>query len=213
MNTRFLLFIILLAAIILPGCALKLVPQQTEAGVINPRENSQSVSRNGVTMTVRAAETDFFSYNLQMNLAAFTVTIENKTDGEVAFATDSFLLLDDQGRQYYALAPEKVKEMVAKDSYYLIPYPYVGFYYLEDYEKASFYNTFNSDVPYYYQMYPQEIATKALSMGPIIPGAKVQGYVYFNIEFSGKKEVKLLAYRKGTPKSATPDFTFPFRIQ
>lgn len=213
MKMRLLPMLFLLLVAFLPGCATKLVPMQVESGTINPKENSQTIGKSGVTVTVRAAETDFYSYNLQMNLAAFTVAIENHTDREVEFAPDSFILVDDQARQYYALPPEKVREMIAKDSYYLIPYPYVGFYYLEDYEKSSFYNTYTSDVPYYYQMYPQEIATKALPMGPIIPGARVEGYVYFNVDFSGKKELRFMAFRKGTPKSAPPDFIFPFGIQ
>ncbi len=34
--------------------------------------------------------------------------------------------------------------MVSKDAVYLIPYPYVGYYYLEDQERLAYANTFSS---------------------------------------------------------------------
>jgi hypothetical protein len=198
---------------LLPACALKVIPQPIEAGIINAADNSQRVTKGGIAITARVADTELSSYNLEGTVTAFSVQIDNQTSSEVPFDTNSFLLLDDQARQYFSLTPEKVKEMLSKDSYYLIPYPYVGFYYLEDYEKSSFYNTYNSQLPYFYEVYPQDIYTKALQSGSIIPKAKVAGLVYFKIDLNGKKGVKLLVYKKGTAKSAAPDFVFPFKIE
>jgi hypothetical protein len=93
-----------------------------------------------------------------------------------------------------------------------MPYPYVGFYYLEDYEKSSFYNRFTTDRPYFYEVYPQDIYTKAIPSGSIIPKAKVAGLVYFRIDLEGKKTVALKVYKKETSKSAPADFVFPFKI-
>ncbi len=211
MNKKFLLMFIGLA--LLPACALKVIPQPIEAGIINAADNSQRVSKGGIAITARVADTELSSYNLEGTVTAFAVQIDNQTSSEVSFENDSFLLLDDQARQYFPLTPEKVKEMLDKDSYYLIPYPYVGFYYLEDYEKSSFYNTYNSQLPYFYEVYPQDIYSKALQSGSIIPKAKVVGLVYFKIDLNGKKVIKLLVYKKGTAKSALPDFVFPFKIE
>lgn len=211
MNKKFLLMFIGLT--LLPACALKVIPQPIEAGIINAADNSQRVTKGGIAITARVADAELSSYNLEGTVTAFAVQIDNQTNSEASFATDSFLLLDDQARQYFPLTPEKVKEMLSKDSYYLIPYPYVGFYYLEDYEKSSFYNTYNSQLPYFYEVYPQDIYTKALQSGSIIPKAKVAGLVYFKIDLNGKKGVKLLVYKKGTGKSAVPDFVFPFKIE
>lgn len=207
------LFSLLIGALSVSGCALKLMPEPTESGVINSRDLSQTVTKDGIAITVRGADAELYTYNLEGTVTAFTVLIENRSAGETAFDTDAFLLVDDEGRQHYPLTPEKVKEIISRDSYYLIPYPYVGFYYLEDYEKSSFYNRFNTQLPYFYELYPQDIYTKALPGGTIIPQAKVGGFVYFKIDLSGKKGVKLLVFRKGTPKSAAPDFLFPFKIQ
>ncbi|KAF0218518.1 MAG: hypothetical protein FD174_2818 [Geobacteraceae bacterium] len=205
--------VIVIAAICTYGCALKVIPEPVESGVVNSKDNSQTITKGGIAITVRGADTELYSYNLEGTVSAFSVLIDNQTDDEIIFDADSFLLIDNESRQYTPLTPEKVKEIVSKDSYYLIPYPYVGFYYLEDYEKSSFYNSFNSQIPYFYEIYPQDIYTKAITGGSIIPKAKVAGLVYFRIDLNDKKEVKLLVYKKRTSKSAAPDFVFPFKIK
>jgi hypothetical protein len=204
---------LLLALFLVSGCALKVIPEPADSGVINTRDNSQTISKNGIAITANNSGTEIDSYNLEETVSAFNVVIDNQSEQEATFDTESFLLLDNEGRQYYPLTPEKVKEIISRDSYYLIPYPYVGFYYLEDFDKATFNNQFNSQVPYYYEVYPQDIYTKALPAGAIIPHAKAVGLVYFKIEMRGKHGVKLLVYRKGTSKSSAPDFTFPFKIE
>lgn len=203
----------MIVAMILGGCSLKVVPEQTGTGVINTTENSQTLVRDGLSITVKSSDVDLRDYNLEGSVSAFSVLIDNRTDSEVSFGNDSFVLLDNENRQYLPLTPEKVKEMLSRDSYYLIPYPYVGFYYLEDYAKSSSYNEFSSNAPYYYDLYPQDIYTKALTGESIIPKAKVAGLVYFKIDLSTVKGVKLLVFKKGTSRSSAPDFTFPFKIE
>lgn len=207
------LFVLVLCCASLAGCALKVVPEQVSAGVINSTDNSQTITKDGIAVTALLAEKDIVAYNLENTVAAFSVTVNNQSPSEYALDSGSFLLVDDTGRQYYPLTPGKVKEIISKDSYYLIPYPYVGFYYTEDYQRSSFYNTFNSQIPYYYEVYPQDIYTKALVTGTIIPKAQVAGLVYFRIDLSTVKGVKLLMYRKGASKTSPPEFLFPFRIE
>jgi hypothetical protein len=163
-------------------------------------------------MTVKSGEMEIVSYNLEGSVASFLVTVENRTDKELPIDTDSFLLVDNEGRQYFPLTPDKVKEIISRDTYYLIPYPYVGFYYLEDYERSTAENRMSSDQPYFYELYPQDIYTKALPAGTVIPRAKVFGLVYFRIDMEGKQGISLKFYKKGTPKSGSPDFDFPFKI-
>lgn len=204
--------VIILTCIGLCGCSLKLIPEPAEYGVINLKDNSQTISKEGITITVGGADAELYSYNLEGSVSAFTIIINNQTSNELYIDMDGFLLIDNEGHQYYPLTPEKVKEMISRDSYYLMPYPYVGFYYLEDYEKSSFYNTFNSQLPYFYEVYPQDLYTKSLAKGSLIPKAKVAGLMYFRIDLNSKKNVNLLFYKKGTSKSAAPDFSFPFKI-
>jgi hypothetical protein len=204
--------VLLLCLVLCAGCAVRVVPDAGTAGTIDPKDNSLAITRDDVRITVRVDEPEFISYKVNDTIATFYVQIENLGGREVALDVNSFILLDQDNRQYNALSPEKVKEMVAKDTYYLLPYPYVGFYYLEDYEKSSFQNTFGSNLPYYYDLYPQDIFTRALTEGTVIPGAKAAGLVYFRFEMANAKSVRMLVYRKGATKTKDPEFVFPFKV-
>ena len=208
------LLVIILLMVSLAGCGgFKVIPQPIESGVIDAKENSVKVTKKNVSVTATYEPIELYSQNLTGYVAAFRVGIDNGTDTELTIEPDSFLLQDEQNRQYFALMPAKVKEILTKDTYYLIPYPYVGFYYLEDYEKASFVSKQSSSLPYYYEVHPEELFTKAFSLGTIIPQASVTGLVYFKIDPAEHKQLKLLIYKKGTPKSAPADFTIPFTVQ
>jgi hypothetical protein len=198
----------------LSGCGgFKVVPQPVESGIIDTKENSVKVSKQQVSVTAGYEPIELYSQNLTGYVAAFRISVENGTENELVIEPDSFVLLDEQNRQYIALMPAKVKEILTKDSYYLIPYPYVGFYYLEDYEKSSFVSKQSSSMPYYYEVHPEELFAKAFSLGTIIPNASVNGLVYFKIDPAEHKQLKLLIYKKGTPKTAPADFMIPFAIQ
>ena len=207
------LILMSLIAMLIAGCSsVKVVPEQTVNGRVNAADNSQTIISNGVEMTARVDETAINSYNLEGTVTAFHISIRNTTDSEVAFGDDSYVLVDESGLQYSLLTPENVREMLKKDSYYLVPYPYVGFYYLEDYEKTNAYNRINSALPYYYDLYPQDLFTKSLQATTIIPGMKVEGLTYFKIDPATHNHLNLLVFRKGVSKSIPPDFSFPFKV-
>lgn len=200
-------------AMLITGCSsVKVLPEQAVNGRINVADNSQTIISNGIEVTARIDETEINSYNLEGTVTTFYISIRNTTDSEIAFGDDSYLLVDESGLQYSLLTPENIRAMLKKDSYYLVPYPYVGFYYLEDYEKTNAYNRFNSALPYYYDLYPQDIFTKAMQATTVIPGMKVEGLTYFKIDPASHQHVKLLIFHKGGSKSSPPDFSFPFRI-
>lgn len=207
------LILITFIAVLCAGCSsVKVVPEQVANGRINVADNSQTIVSNGIEVTARVDESGINSYNLEATVTSFYIGIKNSTDNEISFGDDSFVLVDESGLQYSLLTPEKVREMLKKDSYYLVPYPYVGFYYLEDYEKTNAYNRSNSALPYYYELYPQDIFTKALQATSIIPGMKVEGLTYFKIDPAAHKHIKLMIYRKGASKSSPPDVVFPFKV-
>lgn len=207
------LLIILSLSFLVSSCStVKLVPEQAPNGHIDIVDNSQTISNKGAEVSVRVDEAGINSYNLDSFITAFKITIKNISESEIAFSEDSFVLVDENNLQHSLLTPEKVRDMLKKDSYYLMPYPYVGFYYLEDYQKTNFYNRSNSSLPYYYELYPQDIFTKALPMTSVIPGMKIEGLTYFKFDPANYKVVKLLIFVKGASKSSHPDFLFPFKI-
>jgi hypothetical protein len=202
-----------LVATLLGGCSsVKVVPEQAGNGRVNAADNSQIIMANGVEVTARVDETAINSYNLDGTVTAFHIAIRNTTDNEISFGDDSYVLVDESGLQYSLLTPENIRTMLKKDSYYLIPYPYVGYYYLEDFEKTNAYNRMNSSLPYYYELYPQDLFTQALQATTIIPGMKVEGLTYFKIDPAAHQKVNLLIFHKGASKSSPPDFYFPFKV-
>lgn len=204
---------LLLLFTLISGCAsVKVIPEQVPAGVINIKDNSQAITKDNLVITVSVADTDMLNYNIDAMIASFNVEIQNNSDNEVTFAKESFVLIDSSQRQYYPLTPEKIKEMMTKDMYYLLPYPYVGFYYLEDYERAQFKNSTSSNLPYYFELHPQILSTKALPVEPIIPKARISGLLYFPVDIQSLAFFTVNAYPKGSSKSAPPDFSFPFKV-
>lgn len=205
------LILILLA--LFTGCAsVKVIPEAVPGGTINLKDNSQTISRENLMITISPDETDMVNYNIEGIVASFNVEILNNGESEVTFAKDSFVLIDSSGRQYYPLTPEKVREMMAKDTFYLLPYPYVGFYYLEDYELAQFKNSTSSNLPYYFELRPQELFTKALPVDPIIPKARIKGLLYFHADLHSLTSFTVNVYKAGSSKSVPPDFTFPYKV-
>jgi hypothetical protein len=205
--------LLLVIVILFSGCSsVKIIPEGTANGRVNVADNSQTIMANGVEATARVDETMINSYNFEGTVTAFFIRIKNNTESEVAFNDDSYVLVDESGLQYSLLTPENVRTMLKKDSYYLVPYPYVGFYYLEDFEKTNAYNRFNSALPYFYDLYPQDLFTKSLQASSVIPGMKIEGLTYFKIDPTAHQHIKLLIYRKGVSKSSSADFSFPFKI-
>lgn len=205
-------YLILISMLVTACSSVKIVPEQTANGRINSVDNSQTISNKGAEITAQVDEAGINSYNLDSFVTSIKLSIKNISNSEIGFSENSFVLVDENNLQYELLTPDKVREMLKKDSYYLMPYPYVGFYYLEDYQKTNFYNRHSSSLPYYYELYPQDIYSKALPMVPVIPGMKIEGLTYFKIDPASHKSFKLLIYSKDAPKSSSPDYTFPFRI-
>lgn len=207
--------VMITAVMMLAGCStLEVVPLPVESGVIDPAARSLTLSREGITLTAAYEPIDLYSRALTGVVTAFRVTVVNRTTAELSVDHESFLLLDDGNRQYHPLLPATVKEILTRDSYYLIPYPYVGFYYLEDYEKSKFVTQESSNIPYYFEVQPHELFAKAFPAGPIVPGAEVTGLIYFAIDPAQRTGMKLLFNRKGEPRTAaSPFMALPFQIR
>lgn len=203
---------LMLMFLFLTACAsLKAVPQQVENGVIG-KDNTLTLSRSDLEITSGLAESSINAYNLEQTVTAFRVAIKNNSSREAIFSEGSFVLSDEAGKQYEQLTPDRLRDLLKKDTYYLMPYPYVGFYYLEDFQKTSFYNRFNSSLPYYYELYPQDLMDKSLLTASVIPGMSVEGLVFFRIDLANHTQVKLHVYRKGASRSQSSDFIFPFTV-
>jgi hypothetical protein len=202
-----------LTVLSLSGCGFTVVPKPTASAIVDTLDNSISETRQGITVTARVQDLEVAPYRMVDNITSFHVTISNDSSQELSIPLDSFILFDEKGNQYRPIEPSAIQGLVSRDSQYLIPYPYVGYYYLEDAEKSGFFNTFDSSLPFYAENYPQDVYTQALPAGSILPHAKVSGLVYFVVDLALKNGVELRIYRPGTPATAPADFILPFSIE
>lgn len=205
--------IAILASVLLWGCGVTVVPGKIFSGTVNPEDNSIAQQKGPLKITVRVQDLEYAPYRLVNNITTFHVAIRNDGSESLSVPLESFVLVDGKGNQYRPMAPGEVRKIVRRQSAYLIPYPYVGFYYLEDAEKSAFFNTFTSSLPYYAENYPQETFTEALPAGDILPGSRISGLLYFVVDLSTKEKVELRVYLPGTPPSAPADLVFPFSIE
>ncbi|TYP00330.1 hypothetical protein EDC39_101497 [Geothermobacter ehrlichii] len=210
--TRTLLTALCLLLTVIAGCSVHVMPRGG-AGYTVTADNSLTAEKAGLALTVGVQDLEVAPYRMVDNITSFRVVIDNRTGREISVPLDSFVLIDDQGHQYRPIRPEKIQEIVKKDANYLIPYPYVGYYYLEDREKSAQYDTFQSNLPYYTQNYPQDIFTQALPEEPVLPEAKIAGLVYFVVDLTGKKSFELRVYLPDEERRSEPDFRFPFVVE
>lgn len=209
---RVRLFVAVLLLFCCTACTTNVAPIATTTGTINPADNSLTEIRDGVAFTVKLDELSVAAYPAVDNITAFHVAIDNRTDQPVFFPSRTFLLKDGGGRQYPSISPERVRDIVSKDTVYLIPYPYVGYYYLEDQMRVTAADTFSSSLPFYAEYHPQDIFTRALSEEPIHKQSKVAGVIYFiaDLEQSDYAEVQVFA---GGEAAGEPLASFPFAIE
>ena len=205
---------VLALVLLLSGCGITVVPRPQNPGArVNPADRSITETRNGLEISARVQELSVGSYSVGENITSFYLVVINHRQAAASLPLDALYLFDDQGTQLRPLNPEKVLATLDRQSDYLIPYPYVGYYYLEDSRRAVSTDALGSSLPYYASNHPQELLDEALPVTPVLPGARVAGMVYFPVDLATKKTIELRVYLPGTSISGPPDFNFPFSIE
>lgn len=203
---------VLLLLLFCTACSVSVVPVATSTGTINPEDKSITETRNGVVFTVKLDSLSVAPEHMIDNITSFHVTVDNRTDRQITFPPQAFVLKDSGNRQYRSISPERVREIVSKDMVYLIPYPYVGYYYLEDQARVTHADTFSSSLPFYAEYHPQDIFTRALTAQPILKGAKVSGLVYFIADLERADSAELMVFPdEGTTGEPLASFTFSIK--
>lgn len=204
-----LFFLILL----LSGCAgVSVVPRPDSAGQINAQDMSISQTYDQVTVNARVMDLEVRPYQMRQNICSFMLKIRNEREQSAFFPAERFLLTDEQGNQYRPVSPEQIAKMVAELDPYLIPYPYLGYYYEGDAEKAKLENQFNSQVTYFPLRDARAIAVEALPDGKIEAGSQISGLVYFLADLRSMKSFTLQGSAVLAKGVKSADFSFPFNV-
>lgn len=205
---------LLLMLLLLVGCGgVTIVPRPDSSGQINAQDLSITQTNELVTVTAKVMDLEVRPYQMNQNICSFTLLVRNGRDQAVLLPAERFILSDSKGNQFRPVSPERIREIVADLDPYLIPYPYVGYYYEGDAERARIRNEFNSEVTYFPSLNPQRIALEALPEGKIEPHKQVSGLIYFLTDLRAMKGFTLegSALLPGGVKSS--DFIFPFTVE
>lgn len=211
MNTK--LSLLILASILLAGCGgVTVMPRPDAQGQINAQELSITQTHENVLVSAQVMDLEVRPYQMDQNICSFKVLVKNDRDKKIYLPAERFILSDDKGNQYRPASPEKIREIVADLDPYLIPYPYVGYYYEGDAERARVRNDFNSEVTYFPTKNPQNIETEALPDGKVEPGKQIAGLIYFLADLRNMEGFTLEGSAVLSKGVKSTDFVFPFTV-
>ena len=198
---------------LLAGCGgIAVIPSPGSSGQINAQDLSITQVNEQVTVSAKVLDLEVRPYQMEQNICSFMLTVKNERDQKIYLPAERFILSDSKGNQYRPVSPEKIREIVADHDPYLIPYPYVGYYYEGDVERARIRNEFNSEVTYFPTKDPRNIALEALPDGKVEAHKQISGAIYFLADLRTMQGFSLegsAVLSKGVKSS---DFIFPFSV-
>lgn len=192
-------FVIL--ALLLTGCGVKVVPRSSSQVSLGVDKETVSVTDNGLTFSAKVQDLDFGPYTGENNITAIYVKVANNSNVERSVPLSAFMLFDQDRKIYRPLESDRVTALTREESNYLIPYPFVGFYYLQDSSGFDYSTQSASSLGYSPQRSLESIDTYALPVGMIPPAANIAGMLFFNVDLYEKEVIDLTMHLPGNDKS------------
>ncbi len=185
------------------SCAAKLQPVATKDVSFVKEENMLTSTKDNKKVDVKIAYPTPIFYGMDDTFVMFFVKIENLSDKEIQISKEDFVLFDEKMNQSFALTADEIAKIVEQNLFYLIPYPYIGYYS----ENLNYYEgryLYNPQAPHVYPVSPKEVYLEALSFEKILPKANVKGKVYFKKRLSEAKSLNLKVFKQDS------DYLFDF---
>lgn len=189
---------IVFLALLLSGCGVQVVPRTSAQISLDADKETVTATENGLTLSAKVQDLDFGPYTGENNITAFYVKITNNSKEERSVPLAAFMLFDQDRNVYRPLESDRVTALTRQEANYLIPYPYVGFYYLQDSTDFDYSTQSASSLAYSPQKTPLSAESYALPVGPIPSGANIAGMLFFNIDLYEKKYVDLTLQLQNT---------------
>jgi len=211
MNKQILPLLLLLS--LLAGCGgITVIPRPDSLGQINAQDLSITQANDQVTISAKVMDLEVRPYQMEQNICSFMLVIKNDRVQKIYLPAERFVLSDAKGTQYRPVSPEKIREIVAARDPYLIPYPYVGYYYEGDSERARIRNEFNSETTYFPTKNPQNISLEALPDGKVGAQKQIAGLIYFLADLRTMEGFTLEGSAVLSKGVKSADFIFPFSV-
>lgn len=182
---------IVFLVLLLSGCGVQVIPRTSAQTALGDDKETVNTTENGLTLSAKVQDLDFGPYTGKNNITAFYVKITNDNQEERTIPLAAFMLFDQDKTLYRPLESDRVTSLTRQEDNYLIPYPYVGFYYLQDSTDFDYATQSSSNLQYSPQKTLASAETYALPVGSIPSGANIAGMLFFNIDLYEKKSIDL----------------------
>lgn len=202
--SKFLGFLLMM--FLLSSCGAKLVPVQTTDVTLDLKDNSLISQKGTYKLEVKIVPQSYAFYGMEDTFIIFNVKLENVSKEAVNIAPDDFILLDDKSHQVNTMLVQDVAKIVEQNLFYLIPYPYIGYYS----EGQNYYEgryLYNPGAPHAYSVSPKDLYIDAFPFGNVLPNAHIKGNIYFKKRLSEAKKINLKAVKYNN------DFLFNFLFE
>jgi len=197
---------------LLSGCGVQVVPRTSAQISLGADKETVTATQNGLTLTAKVQDLDFGPYTGENNITAFYVKISNNSQEERSVPLAAFLLFDQDRKVYRPLESDRVTALTRQEANYLIPYPYVGFYYLQDSTDFDYSTQSASSLAYSPLKTTGSAEAYALPVGTIPSGAHIAGMLFFNIDLYEKKFVDLTLQMQNDGNVPDTEFSFLFDV-
>lgn len=203
---------IIILALLLSGCGIKVVPRTSGQVSLGVDKETVSLTDNGLTLSAKIQDLDFGPYTGENNITAIFVKVANNSNTERSVPLSAFMLFDQDRKIYRPLEIDRVTDLTRQESNYLIPYPFVGFYYLQDSVGFDYATQSASSLAYSPQRSSETIDSYALPVGTIPPAANIAGMLFFNIDLYEKEFVDLTMHLPSKDNSSESKISLLFDV-
>lgn len=203
---------IVFLALLLSGCSPQIIPQTSAQVSLGADKETVSATDKGLTLSVKLQDLDFGPYTGENNITAFYVKLSNDSNKEYFVPLSAFMLFDQDRRLYRPLDSDRVTALSRQEANFLIPYPYVGFYYLQDSVDFDFATQSASSFAYSPKRSTTSVDAYALPVGKVPAGANIAGMIFFNIDLYDKNSIDLVMQLPGEENIPETKFSFLFNV-
>ncbi len=206
--------VILLLFFLLSACAtLKIVPQAQTGSQVDQESLAVTREIDNISVTVRLADVSVRPAPIEQNYCSFWIEINNQRSSLLPISFKDFTLVDAEGYQYAAHEPAGLVALLKPEVPYLVPFPYVGYYYLGDAERGSAADQFRSKSSFATSRRPELIELEALPEDQLLPHSKVAGKIYFSAELRTMRSFNIHYQVGALPGQKTFPFNFSFSVE
>jgi len=206
------IYVVLL--VFLTACAqVNIVPQSQSETQLDLESGSITQQQGAISVTLRVGDAHVRPSPVEQNYASFWIEISNQRNEILPVSFQDFSLIDAEGHQYTAQNPDNLIALLNPAQPYLIPYPYVGYYYLGDAERGRVTDQFRSEASYANSRRPDYIKLDSLPEGDLFSGAKVAGTVYFAAELTGMRGFEIRYQMPPLSGQQTLPLVFRFSVE